>query len=74
MFEELEAVLLDDDNSVDNEEATKIIHNLRSVHQLDTEMTRVIEDYESFRQGLEKIKYVDIIASQEKDDDYQNQE
>ncbi|NET44270.1 AAA family ATPase [Okeania sp. SIO2B3] len=74
LFEELEAVLLDDDNSVDNEGAMKIIDNLRSVHQLGTDIIKVIEDYESFQQGLKQIKYLEIMASQEKDDDYQNQE
>lgn len=55
------------DNSRESEDIRKIIKALRETYNLDTEMVKLIDNYEEFKKGLEKIKYAGKSASQEDD-------
>ncbi|MEH1908211.1 AAA family ATPase [Nostoc sp.] len=72
LFDEIEGIL---ESNIQNEsikqiEATKNqIQNLRRDYKLDIDMNKMIDDYNGFQVGLERIKYAGLLASQEKTPD-----
>jgi phage terminase large subunit len=64
-MDDIEALLSDDDDDLESKAAKLIIQSLRQDHFLEHDMTKAIEDYEKFKEGLEQIKYAGRVASQE---------
>jgi predicted ATP-dependent endonuclease of OLD family len=65
LMDDIEALLSDDDDDLESKAAKLIIQSLRQDHFLEHDMTKAIEDYEKFKEGLEQIKYAGRVASQE---------
>jgi predicted ATP-dependent endonuclease of OLD family len=69
LLDQIEATLK---SNIENESEKEIeaiqqeIQNLRRKYKLDIEMNKDIDDYGGFKQGLERIKYAGLLASQEK--------
>ncbi len=69
LLDQIEATLK---SNIENESEKEIeaiqqeIQNLRRKYKLDIDMNKDIDDYGGFKQGLERIKYAGLLASQEK--------
>jgi predicted ATPase len=64
LFDDMEASL---DDGPESDPVRIAIMNLRREFRIDDDMTRPIEGYEKFKEGLERVKYAGRIATQEPD-------
>jgi predicted ATP-dependent endonuclease of OLD family len=62
LLEDIESML---DDSLECDAIKSEIQNLRRDYKLDTDMVKPVDNYENFKEGLEKIKYAGRIISQE---------
>jgi len=69
-LEKLEALLLSDD-SFDSDEIRKGIGCIRNDYQLNFNLGERVENYEKFKQDLQRLKYSGKFASQEKQENSQ---
>lgn len=68
LLEEIENLLNDtqDNNSIVEIDSIKsAIQNLRRDYKLESEQSKIIDDYTGFEIGLERIKYAGLLATQE---------
>ena len=65
LLEEIEAIL---DESPESDRIRREIDNIRRTHDLNTDLVKLIEHYEQFKEGLERIKYAGLLASQESEE------
>ncbi|MFN5818344.1 MAG: ATP-dependent nuclease, partial [Pseudanabaena sp.] len=67
LLEHIENILENskDDDFKEIESIKAEINNLRYIHKLNIDMDKIIDDYNGFKIGLERIKYAGLFLSQE---------
>ncbi|MGI2902477.1 ATP-dependent nuclease [Tolypothrix sp. VBCCA 56010] len=57
------------DDSLESDPIKSAIQDIRRDYKLDIEMTKTIDNYEKFKEDLEKIKYAGKLASQKQEEE-----
>jgi len=73
LLEQIENILENskDDDFKEIESIKAEINNLRYLHKLNIDMDKIIDDYNGFKIGLERIKYAGLFVSQEENTEQQ---